>query len=93
MGSKIGDKSFPEAVIAGFFKVAAMTIHKLASKMKMLKEQLENPAVPSSLKQLPAWLRDFSALHRRAAIFHLCQAVFVFIGVGELVRKRPRLHR
>ena len=50
-----------------------------------------NLAMPSYLKLLPAWLRDFAALHRRAAIFHLGQPVFVFKGVGELGRKRTRL--
>ena len=54
MGSKIGEKSFPEAVIAGFFDVMAMTIHELASKMKLQGSGLDHPAMLSSLKLLHA---------------------------------------
>ena len=54
VGSKIGEKSFPEAVIAGFFDVMAMTIHELASKMKLQGSGLDHPAMLSSLKLLHA---------------------------------------
>ena len=54
VGSKVGEKSFPEVVLVGFFKVAVTTNPELASKMKLPEEPLDHPTVSSSFKLLHA---------------------------------------